>query len=267
MVRQPVVAGQFYPKEKVDLSATVRSYMVPDAEKRTALAVMSPHAGYIYSGGVAGKTISYAVVPEEVLILGPNHHGRGHDVAVYSEGAWDTPLGSVPILSELAKKILAECSMSAPDTVAHMYEHSLEVQVPFLQFAQPHLKILPICISRLPLDLLLRLGEGIARVISSMAKRPLIVASTDMTHYESGEEAREKDFMALEKVLALDPEGLYQVVRDNRISMCGVMPSVVMLQAAKELGAKKAELIAYSNSGDITGDQSEVVGYAGVRVF
>ena len=157
--------------------------------------------------------------------------------------------------------------MSAPDTVAHMYEHSLEVQVPFLQFAQPHLKILPICISRLPLDLLLRLGEGIARVISSMAKRPLIVASTDMTHYESGEEAREKDFMALEKVLALDPEGLYQVVRDNRISMCGVMPSVVMLQAAKELGAKKAELIAYSNSGDITGDQSEVVGYAGVRVF
>jgi AmmeMemoRadiSam system protein B len=267
MVRQPVVAGQFYPAEKVDLSATVRSYMKPDVEKKAAIAVMSPHAGYLYSGGVAGKTISYAEIPEEVLILGPNHHGRGHEVAVYSEGAWDTPLGTVPILSDMAELVLAECSMSASDTVAHMFEHSLEVQVPFLQFAQPSLKILPICISHMPLEMLLELGEGVARAIGAMKKKPLIVASTDMTHYESGEAARMKDFMALEKVLSLDPEGLYQVVRDNRISMCGVMPSVVMLQAAKTLGAQKAELIAYSNSGDITGDQSEVVGYAGVRVF
>ena len=266
MVRQPVVAGQFYPAGKVDLSATVRSYMKPDADKKASIAVMSPHAGYIYSGGVAGKTISYAEIPEEVIILGPNHHGRGHDVAVYSEGSWETPLGNVPVLSGLAEKVLAECAMTAPDTVAHMFEHSLEVQVPFLQFAQPSLRILPICISHQPLETLLELGEGIARVLKPMVKQPLMVASTDMTHYESGEAARKKDFMALEKVLNLDPEGLYQVVRENRISMCGVMPSVVMLQAAKALGAQKAELISYSNSGDITGDQSEVVGYAGVRV-
>jgi AmmeMemoRadiSam system protein B len=148
----------------------------------------------------------------------------------------------------------------------YRFEHSLEVQLPFLQLKAPETSIVPICISRMPLDLLLEMGNGLARAISSCAERPLIIASTDMTHYESGKSARVKDFMALEKVLEMNPEGLFDVVFDNRISMCGVLPTVVMLQAAKVLGAEKAELILYSNSGDVTGDQSEVVGYAGVMI-
>jgi hypothetical protein len=157
--------------------------------------------------------------------------------------------------------------MAAEDTVAHRFEHSLEVQVPFLQYLAPRTSIVPICVSRMPLEMLLSFGDGLARAISSSASAPLIVASSDMTHYESGKIAREKDFLALEKVLSLDPEGLYNVVHEHKISMCGALPTVIMLQAALALGAKNAELIAYSNSGDVTGDQSEVVGYAGVRVY
>jgi len=267
MLRQPVVAGQFYPAQMGVLHETLESFMSADFPEKPAIAVMSPHAGYVYSGGVAGKTISSVKIPREVVILGPNHHGRGHAAAVYASGAWQTPLGDVQIATGLADRILQECPMTANDFVAHQFEHSLEVQVPFLQERSNMICIVPICISHLPLHTLLELGEGIARAAKQGEDMPLILSSTDMTHYETGEIARKKDFMALEKVLELDPQGLYQVVRENRISMCGVLPTVVMLQAALSLGATNAELVAYSNSGDVTGDQSEVVGYAGVRVF
>jgi len=266
MLRSAVVAGQFYPGRKEILLQTVDSLMTSTMPEQSAIALMSPHAGYVYSGGVAGRTFSGVKIPEEVIILGPNHHGRGHMAAVCASGEWETPLGRTKISAELAKRVLAECPMAAEDSVAHYPEHSLEVQLPFLQFRAPHTTIVPICISRLPLKVLLQLGDGLARAILSRSTQPLIVASTDMTHYESGEIARQKDFLALERVLALDPEGLYDVVQENRISMCGVLPTVVMLQAAIALGAHNAELIAYSNSGDVTGDQSEVVGYAGVRI-
>lgn len=266
MLRTATVAGQFYPGDKKSLMRDIDS-MLESVTAQPAIAVMSPHAGYVYSGAVAGKTFSKVTIPEEVVIIGPNHHGRGHSAAVYAHGAWDTPLGRINVANELAQRLLAECPMAEEDFVAHRYEHSLEVQVPFLQYLSPDTKIVPLCISRLPLKLLLDLGDGLARALSSCSHTPLIVASTDMTHYESGDVARRKDSMALDKVLDLDPEGLYEVVHENRISMCGVLPTVVMLRAALALGATNAELIAYSNSGDVTGDQSEVVGYAGVRVF
>jgi AmmeMemoRadiSam system protein B len=266
MLRSAVVSGQFYPGQRESLLATLGSLVVADAREKPAIAVMSPHAGYIYSGGVAGKTFSSVPIPDQVVILGPNHHGRGHNAAVYVNGAWETPLGQTTIASGLARRILTECTMTAEDSVAHRFEHSLEVQLPFLQFRAPHVSIVPICISRMPLELLLQLGDGLARAIQASDSAPLIVASTDMTHYESGKTARKKDFQALEKVLALDPEGLYEIVQGEKISMCGVLPTVVMLRAALVLGASEAELIAYSNSGDVTGDQSEVVGYAGVRI-
>jgi len=267
MHRSAVVAGQFYPGRKDRLQEALEA-LVPEAiEEHTSIALMSPHAGYIYSGRVAGRTFSNEKVPDEVIILGPNHHGRGHMAAVYASGSWETPLESTRIAAELARKVLAECPMTAEDTLAHRFEHSLEVQLPFLQYRNPELQIVPVCISRMPLAQLLELGEGLARAAASRGSRPLIVASTDMTHYESGAVAREKDFLALEKVLALDPAGLFDVVSGHRISMCGVMPTVVMLQAALALGATSAELVSYSNSGDVTGDQSEVVGYAGVRIF
>ena len=266
MLRSALVAGQFYPGHKDALLEAVSS-LTPSAPEQPAIAVMSPHSGYIYSGAVAGRTFSSLNIPEEVIILGPNHHGRGHAAAISSDEAWETPLGQTRISTELARRILAECPMTAEDVVAHRYEHSLEVQLPFLQYLAPETTIVPICISRMPLEMLLEMGDGLSRAVSQCSPPPLIVASTDMTHYESGDIARKKDYMALEKVLALDPVGLYNIVHDQKISMCGVLPTVVMLQAAIALGATNAELITYSNSGDVTGDQSEVVGYAGVRVY
>lgn len=266
MLRSAVVAGQFYPAQEKSLLETLSSLVAAGSSGEQVIAVMSPHAGYIYSGNVAGQTFSSVAIPDKVVILGPNHHGRGHAAAVYPSGAWETPLGQVKIASELASSILAECPMAAEDTVAHRFEHSLEVQLPFLQFRLPAVSIVPICISRMPLESLLELGDGLARAIEASQSPPLIVASTDMTHYESGKAARKKDFQALEKVLDLDPQGLYEVVQGERISMCGVLPTVVMLRAAVTLGASHAELVAYSNSGDVTGDQSEVVGYAGVKI-
>jgi len=266
MLRAPAVAGQFYPDRPGVLGRALDRLVPQVARKRVAIGVISPHAGYVYSGGVAGKSFAPLQIPPEVVILGPNHHGVGRPVAVYHRGGWQTPLGTVPIAETLADAILAACPLAAADVVAHRAEHSLEVQVPFLQRLADRLAIVPICIGRVPLEQLLALGDGLAAALSGLDPRPLIVASSDMTHYESGEEARRKDSLALERVLALDPEGLYRTVRDHHISMCGVLPAVVMLRAAKALGATGAELVAYANSGEVTGDQREVVGYAGVIV-
>lgn len=266
-IRPPAVAGQFYPKHAGALARTLDEMIPSDVVKRRAFGVMSPHAGYVYSGGVAGKSLAAAAIPPEVIILGPNHHGVGHQAAVYHRGAWETPLGAVPVAEALADAILAACPAAAADTLAHQFEHSLEVQVPFLQtLAGGVLAIAPICIGRVALPALLEIGDGLAAAMRTRPELPLIVASSDMTHYESGESARRKDHLALEHVLALDPEGLYRTVREGRISMCGVLPTVVMLRAALALGATGAELVAYANSGDATGDQREVVGYAGVIV-
>ena len=266
MLRSPAVAGQFYP-DRPDVLGKALDRLIPPVEhKRVAIGVISPHAGYVYSGGVAGKSFARLQIPREVVILGPNHHGIGHQIALYHRGGWQTPLGDVPIAEALAEAILAACPMAAADAEAHRFEHSLEVQVPFLQKLTAALAIVPICIGRVPLEQLLAFGDGLAAALSGRDPLPLIVASSDMTHYESGEEARRKDNLALERVLALDPEGLYRTVRDHRISMCGVLPAVIMLRAAKALGATVAELVAYANSGEVTGDQREVVGYAGVIV-
>jgi len=265
-LRAPAVAGQFYPGERTVLARTLAQIIPAVDHKRQVFGVISPHAGYVYSGAVAGKCFAAVAIPSEVVILGPNHHGVGHQVAVYHRGGWETPLGSLPIAEELADAILAACPAAGADSLAHRFEHSLEVQVPFLQTLSKALAIVPICIGRVPLAALLDLGDGLAAAMRSRPDMPLIVASSDMTHYESGKEAYRKDHLALQHVLDLDPEGLYRTVRDQRISMCGVLPTVVMLRAAVALGATRAELVAYANSGEVTGDQQQVVGYAGVIV-
>lgn len=267
MIRSAVVAGQFYPGQKENLQRSITALMPSPEHQSSTIAVMSPHAGYMYSGKVAGLTFAGIKIPDEVIILGPNHTGQGHELAVCSKGSWETPLGLTKISEKLAGRIMQHCPMLAEDTLAHRYEHSLEVQLPFLQMKSREVMIVPICISRISLQVLLDLGEGLARAITASEGSPLIVASTDMTHYESSSEAKKKDDLALEQVLALDPVGLFEVVLKHRISMCGVFPTVVMLNAAKILGAENTELVAYSNSGYVTGDQSEVVGYAGVRIF
>ena len=265
MKRSPAVADQFYPGNPSRLSGMLSDLIpsTPKASKQNALAVISPHAGYVYSGAVAGETFARVNVPEDVIIMGPNHHGRGVPVALMQEGEWDMPMGSVRIGSELAHLVADNCEIVEPDDIAHRYEHSLEVQVPFLQYFQKNLKIVPLVIARIPCAACLELGRGIANAVKTFGKPVLIVASTDMTHYESRKEATAKDQMAIDRIKALDPEGLYGTVQDNRISMCGVIPTTIALAASIKLGAKSSELVRYTDSGETSGDVNQVVGYAG----
>jgi AmmeMemoRadiSam system protein B len=268
MLRSPAVAGQFYPGSEAALIKTLNA-LVPEIqpeERKEALAVISPHAGYIYSGGVAGETFSRVKVPESVVILGPNHTGHGAPIALMAQGSWDMPMGGVAINRELAALIAKSSSLVEVDEVAHRFEHSLEVQVPFLQYMQKNLTIAPIVVSHVPYETCVAVGQGLAAAIKSYGKPVLIVASTDMTHYESRQAASAKDSLALARIKELDPEGLYNTVIGKRISMCGIMPATVTLIAALALGAKKAELIRYTDSGETSGDTSHVVGYAGLVI-
>ena len=268
MIRSPAVAGQFYPGSEAALLKTLNA-LVPEIQpnkRKQALAVISPHAGYVYSGGVAGETIGSVKVPENVVILGPNHTGHGAPVALMANGSWDMPMGEVLINEELARQIAENTPQIEIDDVAHRFEHSLEVQVPFLQYMQKNLTIAPIVVSHVSYETCVSVGQGLANAIKSYGKSVLIAASTDMTHYEPRQTASAKDSLALERIQELDPEGLYNTVVGNRISMCGIMPTTVELTAALVLGAKKAELVRYTDSGETSGDTSHVVGYAGLVI-
>jgi len=269
MLRSPAVAGQFYPGSEASLVQTLKNLVpgIQPEERKQALAVVSPHAGYIYSGGVAGETFGQVQVPENVIILGPNHTGQGAPVALMDQGAWDMPMGQVPVNKELAVQIAKKSPLVEIDDVAHRFEHSLEVQVPFLQYMQKDLTIAPIVVSHVSYETCAAVGHGLAAAIKDFGKPVLIVASTDMTHYESRQSASAKDGLALDRIRALDPEGLYNTVVGKRISMCGIMPTAVTLIAALALGAKKAELIRYTDSGETSGDTAHVVGYAGFVII
>ena len=266
MQRQPAVAGQFYPGSASALRAELNRLIAHSATKIHARGIMVPHAGYVYSGAIAGKAYGMIRIPPAALILGPNHHGAGEVAALYPAGEWLTPLGSLTIDSRLNELLLQHVPFVRKDTVAHRFEHSLEVQVPFLQLLRPEINCSALCIGHGEFEPLRRLGEGIADAIREYGEDVLIVASSDMTHYESAAEARRKDGMALEKVLDFDPRGLLEICRTQRISMCGAVTTAVMLVAAKALGGNRAELADYGTSGDVTGDNSQVVGYAAVIV-
>ncbi|MCK4838284.1 MAG: AmmeMemoRadiSam system protein B [Desulfobulbaceae bacterium] len=268
MLRSPAVAGQFYPADKDALAAMVSELMpeIPPAKRQNVLAVISPHAGYIYSGGVAGQTFARVNIPEDVIILGPNHHGHGAPLALMNEGTWEMPMGPVsmnPALSELILKYAADIVV---DNEAHRFEHSLEVQVPFLQARQANLKLAPIVVSRLSFEGCRATGQGLAQAIKELGRPVLMVASTDMSHYESRQSATIKDHLALDRITALDPQGLYEIVIGRGITMCGIMPTTIVLAAAQALGASKAELVRYSDSGETSGDLDQVVGYAGLLI-
>lgn len=264
--RYPVVAGTFYPADREALNAELGRLVYSDIEKRKAIGIISPHAGYIYSGAIAGELISAVAVPEKIIILGPNHTGLGPAASIMPEGIWSLPNGAVPVDSVLAQELMSNTEILTSDISAHQGEHSIEVQIPFLLHRRQNIEIVPITLMGLSLDSCRELGRSIARTITSYGADVLIVASSDMTHYESAESAGEKDKKAIDKVLTLDPEGLLDVVVRNRISMCGAIPATVMLFAARELGAKKASLVRYANSGEVSGDYERVVGYAGMMV-
>ncbi len=266
MQRKPSVSGQFYPGNAAQLRVALGELIVERSDKRHAYGIVAPHAGYMYSGGIAGKIYGRIKIPETVLIIGPNHHGMGESCALYPSGQWMTPLGPSVINADLNSLLLEHTPYLSVDEIAHTKEHSLEVQLPFLQFLRPDVTLSAICIGHGDFSSLKAIGEGIANAIRYFYKDVLIVASSDMTHYETADVARRKDNLALARILAFDPEGLLQVCRSERISMCGVVPAVIMMVAARSLGATKAELEAYANSGDVTGDHSQVVGYASLAV-
>ena len=267
MQRQPAVAGQFYPGSEDKLRAALSPLIPRNASPKQVTGIISPHAGYVYSGAIAGRLFSHITIPDTVLIIGPNHHGTGAAAALYPDGEWLTPLGTTAINSRLNSLLLQHTPYIQSDSVAHRLEHSLEVQLPFLQYLRPDVTISALCIGHGDYPPLRDIGLGIADAIREYGEEVLIVASSDMTHYESAAAALEKDQKALDRVLALDGKGLLDVCHLRGITMCGVVPATVMIEAALKLGATEAGLVAYGTSGDVTGDNEQVVGYAAVTVF
>lgn len=264
MVRHPAVSGQFYPDSARALSAAVDALTRDDAERLPARAVVAPHAGYVYSGGVAGEVYSSVSLPERYVIFCPNHTGVGADAAIVPSGAWRMPWGEVPVDEPLARLLMEASPLLADDPSAHRHEHSLEVQLPFIHRFRKSFRFVPVALGHLSPARCRELGEAVAGVLSGEADPPLLVASSDMSHYEPDTVARRKDALAIERMLALDPEGLYRTVRAERIGMCGFIPATVVLHAALSLGATSARLIKYATSGDAGGDYARVVGYAGL---
>jgi AmmeMemoRadiSam system protein B/AmmeMemoRadiSam system protein A len=266
MIRNPAVAGQFYPASPSQLKAMIESMVDEEAVKEKVIGMVSPHAGYIYSGRVAGAIVSKIKFKDTFIIMGPNHTGLGKPCSIMTEGAWKTPLGEVEIDSELGKSILANSSYLQEDYAAHQYEHSIEVQIPFLQYFKPDIHIVPIILAYSSGAVYKEIGKEIAKAIKDLNKEVIIIASSDMTHYEPQESAHRKDMQAIEAILDLNEDELLRRIDELDISMCGYAPTVSLISAAKELGATRAELVKYQTSGDTTGDYSAVVGYAGIII-
>lgn len=270
--RPPAVAGRFYPGDGAALSRQVAEFLARGApaagadRPSPALGVMAPHAGYMYSGEVAGRVFADVDVPERIVVLGPNHTGLGRRIAVVGAGSFRLPGAEVPIDEELAAAVLAEVPGAEVDHEAHRFEHAIEVELPFLRARRPDLRIVPVVLAGLAEADALGVGEGLHRAAQRVGASVLVVASSDMSHYLSDREARRVDHQALAPLLAFDPPGLYRTVRENDISMCGFIPATAMLTYARLAGAQAPSLVGYATSGDTSGDKTRVVGYAGVVV-
>lgn len=263
MVRRPAVAGQFYPSNPKELEKMVTGFLT-DVPKEKARGVISPHAGYIYSGHVAGALFSSVEVPDNIILIGPNHTGFGETVSVMESGSWEIPLGRVLINEELAGHVTRSSRVYAPDAAAHLKEHSLEVQLPFLYLLNRHVTIVPITVMHMGLNGCLEAGRALAGAVKSYGKEVLIVVSSDMNHYEPDKRTRDKDKLAIEKAIELDAKGLLEVTASKDITMCGVVPAAIAITALKELGARNARVVKYATSGETSEDFSRVVGYAGI---
>lgn len=277
-VRRPCVAGSFYPADPERLRRTIEGCFThrlgpgrlpgPAASERRIVSVVCPHAGYMYSGPVAAHSYYHLAAeerPRSVVVIGPNHTGLGSPVAMIGSGAWRTPLGEVEIDEELADSIFKASDLIDIDEVAHLREHSIEVQLPFLQYIYgPDLKFVPVSMGFQDLESSREVGRAVAKAVKEADA--VVIASTDITHQEPQASANRKDRMVIESILSLDEAALQERVRANRISMCGYGPVSAAIVASKMLGAERAELLAYHTSGDVTGDYSAVVGYAAAKV-
>jgi len=277
-IRLPTVAGMFYEGNAEALKVQVESCFLhrfgpkklPEIKDgpRKILGLISPHAGFMASGPIAA--ISYYKLaldgkPDTVVILGPNHKGYGSALSVMNEGVWRTPLGDVKIDSALADEIVKETSVLDVDDVAHRYEHSIEVQLPFLQYLYgSEFKFVPVCFLMQDLESAKEIGRALTEVL--VARNAVVIASSDFTHYESQTSVTRKDTAALKAVEALDEQKFYSVLEDENVSACGYAPIAALMTYAKGLGAQKAEVLGYRTSGDIIGNPSSVVGYAALSI-
>jgi len=275
MTRPPAVAGLFYEGNPQALSRTVAGLLAASRPAAGALAASSwralllPHAGYAYSGAVAAAGFGAVLWPRTVLLLGPNHTGRGRPVALSPDEAWETPLGPVAASRRLAALLVREAPEVEPDSRAHEAEHSIEVMLPFLQAVRPDAQVACLCVAEPRLSVLRSLGRAVARAVAGFeeetGERVAVVVSSDMSHFLPREENGERDRRALEALLSGDPEELYgRVVVREKISMCGVLPATVLLEALRHLSPVDGTLLRHSDSADAGGDSRRVVGYAAV---
>ncbi len=265
MTRKPCVAGRFYPDEPALLQSAIDTFLV-NSRKERAIAIIAPHAGYVYSGAIAGKVYASVNIPDAVILIGPNHTGLGERAAIMPKGVWEMPLGRVKINEKLSGALLDSSGLFSADSAAHLMEHSLEVQLPFIFSLNKNASIVPLTVMHAREAECAEMGASIAKAVAAYGKDVLIVVSSDMNHYDTDALTREKDRLAIEEVLKLDPMGLLKVTARRDISMCGVIPAAIAITAAKRLGAKTAKLIKYSTSGEASGDFSKVVGYAGIII-
>jgi len=266
--RKPVVAGYFYPVNQRELLYELEEYM-PKSGNLNAYGAICPHAGYVYSGNVAGAVYTKIKPKDIYILLGPNHTGYGSDIAIMTEGEWEIPLGKIKIHTELAKKIIENSEYAKEDIQAHIYEHSLEVQLPFIYKTNSDAKIIPIAIKMVSLKSCISLAKTISESIQALKlnEKVILISSTDMSHYLPDDLAREVDALAIEKIKNFDPEGLYNTVLKNKISMCGFLSTVIMLYATKLLGAKEVQIVKYATSAEVSRDYDRVVGYLGALVL
>ncbi len=277
-VRYPSQAGTFYADSDRALRRQIdecflhrfgpgKLPQLKENDRRRLISIISPHAGYMFSGPVAANGYYYAAgdgKPDSIIILGPNHTGYGSGISIVTDQIWRLPFGDIEVDSKLAKEIQSSSSYADIDNQAHRFEHSVEVQLPFLQYIYGSFKFVPICMMIQDLETCRDLGNTIAEV--TYDKNVLIIASTDLTHYEPQEIATKKDQMIINTILNLDAESLQAVVKSNNLSMCGYGPTTVVLIAAKKLGATKVKLLSYKTSGDIINNGKRVVGYASLSI-
>jgi AmmeMemoRadiSam system protein B len=276
--REPAVAGQFYEYSAASLKKEIENCFLkkvfgpgelPAVSKgqRKIVGIIVPHAGFVYSGAIASNSYFQLASdgrPESFVIIGPNHTGMGTAVSVMDEGIWKTPLGRVKIDAELAKKILEGSAVAEKDATAHFQEHSVEVQLPFIQYVFKNFQFVPVCMMDQNYEACLDLGNSIAGAISN--RNAVIIASSDFTHFESNEVAHRKDKKALDAIEKMDAKKFLETVEYENMSVCGYGPIASMLIAAKKLKAKSCEILRYATSGDVTGDENRVVGYAAAKV-
>ncbi len=271
LIRKPAAIGYFYPEGLNNIKSLLASFNIaPPQKKIDAFGIVSPHAGYIYSGKTAYLGYSEINIKNNIIIVGPNHTGLGADCSIMTKGEYGFKDFSVPINSELAGAIINEAdSPFISDELAHLQEHSVEVQIPLLYNIKKDFTIVPIVVSFIRYNDVLRASKAIFNALKklNLLDDVLIVASSDMTHYESADEAKAKDNIAIKEILDLNPNGLYNKVREYGISMCGFIPASIMLNVAKMAGRTAAKLIDYTNSGEATGDYASVVGYSAIVVY